>query len=597
MPKSSGAPGSITGRVRDAFGRPIAGITVAAHANESHAPKRIAFDVSKLGPKDQMIVLELEERRMHQLSSGGTAVTDAHGKYTIGPLFPGVFTVMLGSDLEDESLTTKAVEGVRVHPKARTTADLNVIEGVPLYGLVIDGETGRPIAGAEVGCRGPASPPGLGNLPKRKTDAKGFFAFHVPPGENFLELCDAGKFSRLGRRAIDVPEKGYRRAVQLVRLVRAVNGFRRSDGIQNETGNFPLELVAELMLDDPKQWRELFNRMQDQWSDPDDIRAYEGSPRTITGVVRDPNGSPVVGVQIAVDGRISNSKTFSTAVSDQKGEFILPEMPKGAFYVELSRRGFIMQRRMIKGEAEKVDLIYRMKRDPILDDPPRAALDVIDLSPIPIADRDRFTFVDLLPRSNDLLADGPLGNGNDLNRLRRGLRKLGDQYFRIDEGMIRVGPNGVYGIPRKVEGIQVGAKANQLHLLHATWDDDRELNRVGVGDEVLEYTVHYADGAAERIPVVYGRGILDWVTDRRWDDGRLINAKIAWTGSNIVTDHLLDFQGVERSDPIRKTQIRLGTMTWKNPHPWKPIASIDIGLSKGTRLDAFLVAATLERDE
>ena len=43
--------------------------------------------------------------------------------------------------------TARAVEGVRVRAGADTPADLAIIEGRPLRGVVVDRETGGPVPG------------------------------------------------------------------------------------------------------------------------------------------------------------------------------------------------------------------------------------------------------------------------------------------------------------------------------------------------------------------------------------------------------------------------------------------------------------------
>ena len=92
--------------------------------------------------------------------------------------------------------------------------------------------------------------------------------------------------------------------------------------------------------------------------------------------------------------------------------------------------------------------------------------------------------------------------------------------------------------------------------------------------------VHYADGSSERVPIVYGRSLVNWWSFRKEEPSE---ARVAWTGSNDTTDR----------NPGLK--IRLFAITWTNPHPEKVIATIDV-LSSGKECDPFLVAATLDLD-
>jgi hypothetical protein len=95
--------------------------------------------------------------------------------------------------------------------------------------------------------------------------------------------------------------------------------------------------------------------------------------------------------------------------------------------------------------------------------------------------------------------------------------------------------------------------------------------------------VHYADGSAVRIPIIYGRDLVNWWL---WDHGFQevpTDARVAWTGLNDAVDR------------NKNLHVRLFVHTWANPHPEKEIASLDV-ISAGTLCDPFLVAATLEKD-
>jgi hypothetical protein len=526
--------GQIVGQVVDDAGRPVAGAKVEARCAESF---------SGLG-RQGAGVPDANRPRIHTRS--GRAVTDTTGRFAIGRLTPSVYTLTLLELLGRPSVRAKAVEGIRVKPHTDATADLTVIEGRPLHGTVIDGESSRPIAGVELLCRRPATSPEADDIQIAKTDENGRFTFYVASGEHLVELRDTGKFSRLGRRILLVPEGGEPEPVRLVRLYRVVNAFRKSE---TQPAPHPTEIL-------------------------------EPRPRVLTGKIRDSTGRPIAGVRISVIPNRENDQAYDTAVSDRDGEFVLARLPERAILVNLERPAFRNRRKGIGSNIAKVNWIYDLERDPRLDHQPEPAID----DPIPASVRDRLTFVDLVRRSTDLLADGPEGDGDDLNRLRRGIRKLGDTYFRIGEGMIRLDPQGTHALPREVDDIAVGARANRLHLLHATQQEAIP------GSEVLSYMVHYGDGTSERIPIVCGRDILDWrMTPSHVE--LAADAKVAWTGLNDQTERKTHL------DPFDASAIRLVSKTWMNPHPEKQITSIDMNLSAGITVDTFLVAATLERDE
>ena len=95
--------------------------------------------------------------------------------------------------------------------------------------------------------------------------------------------------------------------------------------------------------------------------------------------------------------------------------------------------------------------------------------------------------------------------------------------------------------------------------------------------------VHYADGSTERIPIVYGRDLVNWWLWGRGFQEVPTEARVAWTELN------------DMSEMNKGLQVRLFARTWTNPHPEKEIATLDV-ISAGTLCDPFLVAATLERD-
>ena len=157
--------GGIVGTVTDATtGKPVAGAAVAA---------------------------QLIDRARMLLSDGwGQSVTDDQGRFEILGLEPGVYNLLLLEVPGRRHATAKAVEGVRVKGGSEATASLSVIEGHPLHGVVIDRASGRPMADAQVGCQGSAVPQSGAGIMGTRTDEKGRFAFHVPPGEQFVYLID-----------------------------------------------------------------------------------------------------------------------------------------------------------------------------------------------------------------------------------------------------------------------------------------------------------------------------------------------------------------------------------------------------------------------
>ena len=159
----------------------------------------------------------------------GQAVSDGQGHFIVGGLEPGVYNLVLMEVPGRKHATAVAVEGVRVKTGEEAAADLAVIEGRPLRGVVIDRANGdRPIAGAQVGCRGPAQPRSGQALMVTEADVRGRFAFYVPPGEQYVDLIDDPVSGRMARRRVVVPEQGD--VLPIFLLLSAGGNSRRNAG-------------------------------------------------------------------------------------------------------------------------------------------------------------------------------------------------------------------------------------------------------------------------------------------------------------------------------------------------------------------------------
>jgi hypothetical protein len=98
------------------------------------------------------------------------------------------------------------------------------------------------------------------------------------------------------------------------------------------------------------------------------------------------------------------------------------------------------------------------------------------------------------------------------------------------------------------------------------------------GTEIGTYLVRYGDGTEERIPIIYGADVRDWL--RSSDPAVPSRAGLAWAGKNEAAG--------------KEDEIRLFWSRWENPHPAKRVAEIDFE-TKDTACAPFLVALTLER--
>jgi hypothetical protein len=298
------------------------------------------------------------------------------------------------------------------------------------------------------------------------------------------------------------------------------------------------------------------------------VKVPDPNARTVIGHVRDLQGRPLPGIHA---GEVGKGDRVAT---DRDGTFELSDVPPGELRIHLHRRHGKFQYETIGADGDRVEFILRPEIASESDDRSVPAHD----EPVPPGHRRRLTFVALEPWGTDYLADGPEGGGNDLNRLPRGVHKLGETYFRIGERMVHLKGRMRTDLPQAVKGIEVRARGRLLHFLHSTQGGaDMEDKIAGV------YVIRYADGSAEQAPVVYSRDLSNW-----WhrDPGRRVTrAKVAWTGVNDTVEQ----------HPRPGLMVRLYDMAWTNPHPEKMIATVDC-LSPGQECDPFLVALTVERE-
>jgi RNA polymerase sigma factor (sigma-70 family) len=526
--------GRITGRVIDATtGKAVAGAELGAQFLESPSETN---------------------------GAGGVAVSDPQGRFAIDGLEAGVYNVCLSKVPGRAQATARAAVAVRVRSNEDTPIDLKVIDGIPLRGLVIDPATNKPLPDVAVWCQGPANPRPGNSFDMHLSDDRGEFTFFVPPGENFTHLPFAGdgmRNSRLSRAIIFVPENG---TVPPVRLVGPV--LDRPAAMQGMIlGRTTVKSVRS---------RRSFQRP----------KRPEG--RTVTGQVLDADGRPLVGVTIAarvITERSTN--TVTTVVSDSQGIFIAKGLPGGEVTMVAMRLGGVRSgdplTQIVPGDRSTVEFSFgpALPADAQFPGQPAPATD----EPIPPAVKDRLTFVNLDPNANKFLADGPGSQGDDLNRLTQGIHALDGVYYRIGEKMIHIRAKAAPGLPDMVSGIAVSARADRIQILHTARGE------APLGAEVAVYTVRYTDGSSERIPAVYGRDLGDWFSSTRHALITPTHARVAWIGANDMADRM----------PGNQIKIHLFGVSWKNTHPDRVIATIDVA-STSTKSELVLVGITLERD-
>lgn len=158
---------------------------------------------------------------------------------------------------------------------------------------------------------------------------------------------------------------------------------------------------------------------------------------------------------------------------------------------------------------------------------------------------------------------------NRLTGLRPGKLAVGAVEFDLG-GVIQLGGGFVPDLPRRVAGIPVRRNCERLHFLHASaWDG-------AAHGEIGRYTVVYADGSTELIPLIHGENIHDW-----WiNPSNPPTPPPVWTGTNPIA------RAAGRS-------LGLFHLVWKNPHPDRTVESLSFETDGQGRLP-FLVAITAE---
>jgi WD40 repeat protein len=187
-------------------------------------------------------------------------------------------------------------------------------------------------------------------------------------------------------------------------------------------------------------------------------------------------------------------------------------------------------------------------------------------------------FVDLQRYANRKLSEaaGRVA-GNDLGELPRGEQVFAGVRFHIAEGAVQLGSSRLPDFVQSATGIPLHARAVRLYLLHAVQWGGSSFG-ISDGTTVGEFRVHYADGSACTLPIVYGEDVRDWWCN---DRGKPVTrAQVAWAGRNAANR-----QG--------EIYLRLYLSVWENPHPEREIAAIDYS-SRATPAAPFCVAITAE---
>jgi beta-galactosidase len=164
---------------------------------------------------------------------------------------------------------------------------------------------------------------------------------------------------------------------------------------------------------------------------------------------------------------------------------------------------------------------------------------------------------------------GWFDGGRDLSHLPAGTNALGGvtyvvRDFRTSPApscVMLAGPGAKGRLPKEVKGLKVDGKADVLFFLHTfnRTGDWRPGKPADAPPVLFKYVVHYADGQAADVPVLYGEGVDRWIAK---EPRGLKSASVAWAAP---------FPGGQAEEQAVVYQFQ-----WTNPRPGVEIQGIDM---------------------
>lgn len=159
--------------------------------------------------------------------------------------------------------------------------------------------------------------------------------------------------------------------------------------------------------------------------------------------------------------------------------------------------------------------------------------------------------------------------------LPRGRQVVEGVPFQID-GIVEVaGSSARYSNVGRtnINDIPLQGTFERLYLLAAA---SRDVNE---GVVIANLTLHYADGSSTKLPIEYGRHVLDWMGPRHKGESPLVepDSRVAWQVEHTAASR-------------RDDSLRLFYTTLPNPDPLKEVRSLDI---ISTRARGGLMVAAL----
>jgi hypothetical protein len=179
----------------------------------------------------------------------------------------------------------------------------------------------------------------------------------------------------------------------------------------------------------------------------------------------------------------------------------------------------------------------------------------------------QFVFLDLSAKGNMALADDVKYKDNHLRDLPIGIRQMAGVPFRIQPKYLLLSD------VKKIQDIVVQTPFRRLHVLHAAHF------YAGKDKPIAHYVLHYENKEFRKLPVYYGRDVVNWWDVSPREDPP--SSKVGWRGTN-------PYAASQRSG------LRLFVSTYDNPQPELTVEGIDFIFAEGGAIP-FCVAMTLEK--
>lgn len=190
------------------------------------------------------------------------AITDANGTYRLSGLESATYNVMTNPPAGHSEVIAAAIENVAVlEGKEAAATPIRFTPGAVVNGRVLDADTGKPVAGIQIGSYGPHRPRTSGAITVAHTDAEGKFQMRVAPGDVYVYVADRTEYLAGDNSSFTGRVREGEATEQTFRLKK---GNVLSGVVVNEAGE-PVENVTVSVSEDYLP-RSVSTDKQGQWS-------------------------------------------------------------------------------------------------------------------------------------------------------------------------------------------------------------------------------------------------------------------------------------------------------------------------------------------